>query len=117
MQGLEGSRILIVEDQPVIAMAIEAALDDMGAVVAGMASSLGEALALASTAEADAALLDLWLGDVASYSVGDILAQRGIPFVIISGASTEEEPAAVRKAPRLVKPFKDEQLRAALMAL
>lgn len=117
MKEIRGARVLIIEDQPVIEMSITDSLIEMGAVVAGSASTFADALKLASTAEADAALLDIWLADVTAYSVGDILTQRGIPFVVISGTATGEEPAAFRNAPRLVKPFKDEDLLAALTAL
>jgi CheY-like chemotaxis protein len=117
MKDIKGARVLIIEDQPVVEMSITESLIEMGAIVAGSASTFADALKLVSTAEADAALVDIWLADRAAYSVGDILTQRGIPFVVISGAATREEPAAFRTAPRLFKPFKDEELLAALAAL
>lgn len=117
MREIRGTRVLIVEDQPIIALALADSLTEMGAVVAGAASSIGEALKLASTIEADVAVLDLWLGDALAYPVGDILHQRGIPFVVISGAARAEEPATVRDAPRLIKPFMADELLAALRSL
>ncbi len=117
MREIQGVRVLIVEDQPIIALALSDALTEMGAVVVGAASSIGDALRLASTVDADAALLDLWLGEALAYAVGDVLNQRGIPFIVISGASRTEEPAAIRNAPRLIKPFMADELRAALLSL
>lgn len=117
MVEIKGARILVIEDQPIIAMAMTDALTEMGAVVAGQASNFREALRLASEAEADAVLLDIWLKDVAAYTIGDILTQRGIPFIIVSGAAKSEEPALCRNAPRLLKPFKEDELLAALTRL
>ena len=117
MRDIRGTRILVIEDQPIIALALSDAVTEMGAVVVGAAASIGEALNLASTIDADAALLDLWLGDALAYAVGDVLHQRGIPFIVISGASRTEEPEAIRNAPRLIKPFMPDELLAALKSL
>ncbi len=117
MREIQGVRVLIIEDQPIIALALSDALTEMGAVVVGAAASIGDAVRLASTVDADAALLDLWLRDAIAYPVGDILSQRGIPFIVISGSPSTEEPAAIRDAPRLIKPFMADELLAALRSL
>ncbi len=117
MREIQGARVLIVEDQPIIALALADALTEMEMVVAGTAASIDQALTLASTIDADVALLDLWLGDVLAYAVGDILSQRGISFIVISGGARADEPAVIRAAPRLIKPFMPEELLAAFRSL
>lgn len=117
MREIQGARVLIVEDQPIIALALSDVLSEMGMVVVGIASSIDEALRLASTADIDVALLDLWLGDVLAYEVGEILNRRGKGFIVTSGGSRADEPEAIRAAPRLIKPFTPDELLAAFRLL
>lgn len=110
-------RILIVEDQPIIALAMADAVEEMGGVAVGPAATLREALDLASTGTVDAALLDVWLGDTPAYSVGDILTQRDIPFVVVSGAASSDQPLPYQRAPRLLKPFSNQEVSVALTSV
>ena len=98
-------RVLVVGEQPVIALAIRDALSELGAEMVGPCATLGDALRFAATEYVDAALLDAWLGGRPSYSVGDILADRKIPFVVMSGGDVRGEPESFRHASRLPKPF------------
>lgn len=105
------ARILVVEDQPLIAMALGDALDELGLTVIGPAQTLSQALQIASNEAFDAALLDIWLHDLPAYAVGEILVHRRVPFLITGGATNPHEPAIFRHIPRLLKPFSNDELR------
>ncbi len=98
-----GARILIVEDEALIAMLLEEMLTDLGYELAGTAATLAQALELAAATELDGAIL--------------ALAARGIPYMFASGygRSGLEEPYASRALLR--KPFDFDELEAALKAL
>ncbi|RYD90175.1 MAG: response regulator [Sphingomonadales bacterium] len=108
-------RILVLEEQPIVALSLNDILLDLGAEVVGPALSIDHALSLAQTADMEAAVLNLWLGDHRSYPVGEVLAQRNIPFVLTSGFARHDEPDCFRHAPRVLKPFSGGELCAALM--
>ncbi len=112
-----GARILIVEDEALIAMLLEEMLTDLGYELAGTAATLAQALELAEATELDGAILDLSLGGEKSLPVADALAARGIPYMFASGygRSGLEEPYASRALLR--KPFDFDELEAALKAL
>ena len=79
---LEGKRILVLEDEPLVAMLLEEMLIDLGCEVVGPASSLGEGERLAREAALDAAVLDVNLNGEMSDTVAAILRRRGIPFAL-----------------------------------
>jgi len=112
-----GARILIVEDEALIAMLLEEMLTDLGYELAGTAATLAQALELAEATELEGAILDLSLGGEKSLPVADVLAARGIPYMFASGygRSGLEEPYASRALLR--KPFDFDELEAALKAL
>ena len=85
MQLLDGLRVLVVEDVGMVAMSLKNMLQDMRCVVVGMVARLQEAEELARHERLDGVLLDLNLGGRYSYPVVDILRERGIPFIIMSG--------------------------------
>jgi DNA-binding response OmpR family regulator len=111
--GLQrGRRILLVEDEALIALDVQDGLEDAGYVVAGPAARLDRAVALASSEAIDAAVLDVNLAGVQVWPVAEILRQRGIPFLLVTGLSTGSGlPAFCARVPRLAKPF----VRAALL--
>jgi CheY-like chemotaxis protein len=78
-------RVLVVEDEVIIAMSLEDMLTELGCSVVGPATSLDEALALAAAADFDAALLDVNLDGEHSEPVADVLRQRAIPYALITG--------------------------------
>lgn len=110
-------RILIVEDEMLVAMNIEDMLLDLGHEVAGIASRLAPAIALAAEASIDAAMLDVNLAGENSFPVAAVLAEREIPFLFATGygRSGIEEP--FRDRPLLQKPFRAADLSHALAAL
>lgn len=115
---LPGRRILLVEDEPLIAMFAEMALEDAGAVVVGPAANVASALAALDGQAADAALVDVRLrGGESGYDLADALAQRGIPFVLATGMQVGDVPPRHRARPVLPKPYTAPQLLSALGAV
>ena len=98
-------RVLLVEDEYLVAILVEDMLGDLGHVLAASAGRLEEALALLETAAFDVALLDLALGGAASYPVAHRLAARGIPFAFVTGRLSDDIDPAYAAAPVLQKPF------------
>ena len=114
----EKPRILVLEDEMIIAMFAEMALEEIGCDVAGPAGRVEDALALLEEGGVDAALLDLNLGrGVTSLPVAQALAALCIPFAYMSGDAGEAIPVEDRHRPRLQKPFSAKDLQAAVAAL
>ena len=111
---MSARRILIVEDEPMIAMLVEDFLAELGWNVAGLAGSLDTALAMARDADIDAAILDVNLKGKDSFAVADILAGRNIPFVFASGYGASGISDRFRGVPVLTKPFPRDELNNAL---
>ncbi|MFI4934898.1 MAG: response regulator [Caulobacterales bacterium] len=109
-------RILVVEDDALVAMTVEDLLEDLGCVVVGSVASVAEATGWLEGGTAfDAALLDLSLRDGLVFPVADILAQRGVPFAFTTGYG--EVPGGHHPdAPKLGKPIRREALEAVLRA-
>ena len=112
--GLDGCRVLLVEDEALIAFELQIIMRQAGCQVIGPVGTLAEGLALAETAALDAAVLDvkLWDGDV--FPLADRLAERGIPFVLMSGYSAAELPERFRERPLYPKPSAADGLIVAL---
>jgi PAS domain S-box-containing protein len=115
--SLRGRRVLLVEDEPLVALESAAALAELGCEVVGPAGTLEEALRLAA-AEAeglDAAVLDVNLAGRASFPVADLLAGRGVPVIHVTGYGTLPGARAEGDGPLLLnKPLRDGQLALAL---
>lgn len=107
-------RILIVEDEMLVAMNIEDMLLDLGHEVAGLASRLEPALSLAREGEFDLAMLDVNLAGETSFPVAHILAGRGIPFLFATGYGVKGVAEEYRGRPVLQKPFHARDLDLAL---
>lgn len=101
----QGLRVLIVEDEFMIAMAVEAVVVDAGGVVVDMAATLEQALDAAQTAELDAALLDINLNGQTSFAVAEALGERGIPYAFVTGYGRQMVPPPYAAAPMLIKPY------------
>ncbi|MBI1867420.1 MAG: response regulator [Methylocystis sp.] len=102
---LAGRRILIVEDDPLIALALEEILTEQGLVIAGTARDVGAALRLAASAPIDVALLDVNVGSEKIDPVANLLASRCCPFVFATGYGRIGLPEAHRSRPIVEKPF------------
>jgi DNA-binding response OmpR family regulator len=107
-------RILIVEDEALVAMLVEDALVDAGFAVLGPARSVAQALEMLTAETPDAAVLDLNLGGENSLSVADALAARGIPFLVATGYGAAGLPAHLRHIPVLPKPYDPADLTVAV---
>ena len=107
-------RILIVEDEAIIAMMIEDFLVELGWVVVGPAARRAQALAMVRDADIDAALLDVNLNGGDSFPVADILSRRHIPFVFATGYGSAGIADRFQGVPTLTKPFERDKLDRAL---
>lgn len=116
MNRLPGARILVVEDEPIVAMCLEDMLIAHGYVPVGPAGRLSEGLALAGSESIDAAILDINLDGERSDAIAEALRERDIPFVFASGYDTA--PAGlVAAAPMLSKPYREIDVVAALQQM
>ncbi len=110
--------ILVVEDEPLIAMMLEDFLEVLGKSLAGSADNVATALDLVAGGGIDAAILDVNLrGGQQSWPVADALAEKGIPFVFATGGSQDGLIERHRARPTLVKPFTMDGVTQALAAL
>ena len=113
MTALAGKRILLVEDEFIIAAMAEDMLTDLGATVIGPASTIAVALRLVETSAIDAAVLDVNMGGERIDPVVEALGARGIPIVFATGYG-ERTLGRAQEAPILDKPYTQEKLAAAL---
>jgi len=112
---MTGRRILLIEDEHIVATALSRALCVWGAEVVAIAASVEQALALLDTTPGiDCALLDINLRGLLAYSVADALIARGLPFVFTTGYSAPTIPDMYRHVPVLQKPFDPEEIFTAL---
>lgn len=107
---IAGRRVLVVEDETLIALNIEAVLEALGCKIVGPVSTLEAALGLAADAALDAAILDVTVRGGKIYPVAEQLLARNIPFVLASGYGDWALPDAFRDQPRLTKPFTSAEL-------
>jgi CheY-like chemotaxis protein len=110
---LAGQRVLVIEDEAVVAALIEDILVDNGCHVVGVASRLNDALAKVQSLSFDVAIVDMNLNGQQSLPVAELLAQRGAAFVLSTGygASCAASSPGV---PILQKPFRQNDLERAL---
>ncbi|MFL5280502.1 MAG: response regulator [Rhodopila sp.] len=104
--ALAGLRVLVAEDEALVAMMIEDLLEDLGCEIAASAARLEDALEKAQTVTADVAVLDVNLAGRLSYPVIEVLRARGIPFVVATGYRLNDLPAELQGAPVLAKPLR-----------
>ena len=115
MDTLSGRRVLIVEDEPMVAWMLHDMLANFGCVVVGSADRLEEGQAMIQELAIDAVALDLNLRGQMSYPLADMLVARAIPFVFTTGYPRLLE--AYRAYPYLLKPYHRSAMREALLAL
>jgi PAS domain S-box-containing protein len=109
--ALHGRRVLVVEDEYLVAQETIDALEGFGCAVVGPAGTLEDALRLAAADEIDVAILDVNLHGGLAWPVARILQVRGIPFAFATGyADTVEPPPDLADAPRLDKPLQVDRL-------
>ena len=98
-------RILVLDDEPLIAMMMEEWLAELGCETVGPASSVPSALGLIEGTAIDGAILDVSLGNEESYSVADALRERGVPFAFATGREANGVAVRFKDVLILLKPF------------
>ena len=112
---LEGRRILVIEDSPVVAPFTADILTELGCTVVGPAPNMAAARELAEAGDFDAALMDVHIRGERVFPLCDVLAARKIPFVLTSGYADWNMPQKWHDRPRLQKPYTMEQVERALI--
>lgn len=108
-------RVLVVEDEGIVAMVVEDYLHDLGYAVVAVAARLEAGMRLAQNAAIDVAILDVNLAGKLSYPIAVLLHDRGIPFLFASGYGNSGRPAEFRDVPTLTKPYGKSDLARALL--
>ena len=112
--ALKDVRVLIVEDEALVAMLLEDMLEDLGCVLAGAASNLDQAVEAAGGLELDVAILDMNLAGKPVLPVAEALAARSKPFIFATGYGEGGVPEEWRGRPTLQKPFSMRDVEEAL---
>ena len=107
----EKPRVLLVEDEALVAMMIQETMTEFGFQVIGPVSTASEALAAARNSQFEAAVLDINLGDGMVYTVAEILSKRGVPFVFVTGYDAESVDSRFTGVPVLQKPIERNMLQ------
>jgi PAS domain S-box-containing protein len=110
------SRVLLVEDEALVAMMIQETLKEFGYQVVGPLNTASEALAAAREGHFDAAVLDINLGDGLVYTVAEILSVRGVPFVFVTGYDADSVDPRFSEVPILQKPIERDMLQKIFMS-
>ena len=110
---LTGNRILVVEDEALVAIALKQFLDELGYAVIGPFNRIGDAMVALRHNAVDAAVLDVNLGGDPVYPLADILLAEKIPFVFVSGYGSEGIDRRYAAIPLLKKPIERQELRCA----
>jgi CheY-like chemotaxis protein len=105
MIASQARKVLVVDDEALIAMLIEDMLSDLGCDVVGPAYRLSEALELAKDSDIDCAILDLNLEGKPTFPVAAVLRERNIPFVFASGYAMNDSDPDFSQVRVLQKPF------------
>lgn len=113
-----GKRVLVVDDEFLVAMGLEDNLRSLGYVVVGPVGTLDGAMTAAAHEQVDAAILDVNLAGEAVYPAAAILAERGIPFIFCSGyTGNVRMPPEFAGTPRVAKPYTSRVIADALEEL
>ena len=103
--AIEGTRVLVVEDEFLIADDLRRALTRAGAIVVGPCSDFQRAKQAIEEGGFDCAVLDLNLNDESGVPLADRLRELNVPFALATGYGSEAIPARLKNAPRIEKPF------------
>lgn len=117
MIELSGKRVLLVEDEAILAMALEDILGHLGCVVVGPALTVADGHRLASDAQLDAGVLDINMGNGPNFTIAEILRTRSVPFCFSTGYGLAGVPSQYADVPVLQKPYSDDRLAAMLRTM
>jgi len=106
----ERFRVLVVEDEMLLAMLMEDSLTDLGCDVVGPVARVADGVKLANSERLDGALLDIKVAGTEVFPVARKLAERSIPFIFVSGYGSANLPQEWRNRPTLKKPFEPRDL-------
>ncbi|MGZ3410528.1 MAG: response regulator [Xanthobacteraceae bacterium] len=98
-------RILVLDDEPLIAMMVEEWLLELGCETIGPANSVAAALSLIDGNDLEGAILDVTLGDENCYSVADALNNKNVPFAFATGRGAGGVDSRYKDVMLLAKPF------------
>lgn len=107
---MSSRKVLVVEDEALLAMTLEDWLQDLGYDVIGPAMTLKTAAELAEAGGIDAAILDINIGGEWSYGIAGMLAERGVPYAFATGYGAAAEEVSAPGVPVLHKPYHREEL-------
>lgn len=110
-------RVLVVEDEALIAIMIADQLTQLGYEIVGPVSKLDAAMTFAREARFDAAILDVTIRGGKTFPVAELLSAKSIPFAISSGYGDWALPDSLKVQPRLTKPFSESELEAMITSL
>lgn len=115
---LNGLRLLVVEDETMVALMLEDMLGDFGCVVVDVAGTLSKGLDLAANenVDLDGAILDVNLGGEQVYPVAQRLESRGVPFIFCTGYGRAGLSPSFAHVPTLAKPYMREELEVMLVS-
>jgi len=114
---LTGTRVLLIEDEMLVAMLLEESLVELGCTVVGPVARLEAAREAIEHERFDCALLDIDLHGRPAYPLADLLDARGVPFGFVTGYDTGRLGPGVGRHPVLPKPFNVHQLHSLLAGL
>jgi DNA-binding response OmpR family regulator len=114
---LAGTRVLLVEDETLIAMLLEDAIAELGCKVVGPAARVDTAQRMIEHERFDCALVDLKLRGHWAYPLAQMLEARGVPFGFVTGYNRDRVDTRFRSRPVLHKPFNVAQLKAVLVSM
>jgi len=115
--GATSCRVLVIEDESLVGMEIECVIEELGHEVVGPIAELDEALDVAANEALCCAILDINIRGGHSYPVADILRERGLPVLLMSGYDRQTLPERLHGEVLLAKPFTSEQLDTAIRNL
>lgn len=115
--SLVDRRILVVEDEPMIAMLLEDMLSDLGCIPVGPAYNLEQAFDLIQSERFDAAILDVNLAGQRTTTVAETLLGKGVPFIFATGYGAAGLAHQFSQHLVLTKPFQQNELERSLKAL
>lgn len=110
-------KVLLVEDEMMIALLVESMLIDLGHEVMGPVGWLNKAVAMAEHEDLNLAVIDVNINGGSAYPVAAALAARGIPFIFATGYGRAGLAVPFENSPALQKPYRSEDLRAAIEAV
>ncbi|EJC83236.1 Response regulator receiver domain protein [Rhizobium leguminosarum bv. trifolii WSM2297] len=114
--NVSGMKVLVVEDEGLVALMIEDMLEDLGFDVVASVSRLADARTIVADAAVDLAVLDVNLAGESSFSIAEILRKRQIPFIFSTGYGLSGLPDEFAHQPLIGKPFSKKDLQETIEA-